>query len=62
MDERPEIRKTPGPLAREGRAVPTNYESEPDTQEGKKELLRSQQKAEIEKWWPIITAANIKAE
>jgi len=26
------------------------------------EALRALQKAEIEKWWPIIKAANIKAE
>ena len=26
------------------------------------EALAAQQKAEIEKWWPIINAANIKAE
>jgi len=26
------------------------------------EALAAQQKAEIEKWWPIIKAANIKAE
>jgi tripartite-type tricarboxylate transporter receptor subunit TctC len=26
------------------------------------EALRAYQKAEIEKWWPIIKAANIKAE
>jgi hypothetical protein len=26
------------------------------------EALGAQQKAEIEKWWPIIKAANIKAE
>jgi len=26
------------------------------------EALRAFQKAEIEKWWPIIKAANIKAE
>jgi hypothetical protein len=26
------------------------------------DALAAQQKAEIEKWWPIIKAANIKAE
>jgi tripartite-type tricarboxylate transporter receptor subunit TctC len=26
------------------------------------EALAAQQKAEIEKWWPIIKAANIRAE
>ena len=26
------------------------------------EALRAHQKAEIEKWWPIIKAANIKGE
>jgi len=26
------------------------------------EALRAFQKAEIEKWWPIIKAANVKAE
>jgi hypothetical protein len=26
------------------------------------EGLRAHQKAEIEKWWPIIKAANIKGE
>jgi hypothetical protein len=26
------------------------------------EALAAQQKAEIEKWWPIIKAANITAE
>ena len=26
------------------------------------EELAAQQKAEIEKWWPIIKAANIKGE
>jgi hypothetical protein len=26
------------------------------------EALRALQKSEIEKWWPIIKAANIKAE
>jgi tripartite-type tricarboxylate transporter receptor subunit TctC len=26
------------------------------------EALAAQQKAEIERWWPIIKAANIKAE
>jgi tripartite-type tricarboxylate transporter receptor subunit TctC len=26
------------------------------------EALAAQQKAEIEKWWPIVKAANIKAE
>ena len=26
------------------------------------EALAAQQRAEIEKWWPIIKAANIKAE
>jgi len=26
------------------------------------EALAAQQKAEIEKWWPIVKTANIKAE
>jgi tripartite-type tricarboxylate transporter receptor subunit TctC len=34
----------------------------PPREEQSPEALRALQKAEIEKWWPIIKAANIKAE
>jgi tripartite-type tricarboxylate transporter receptor subunit TctC len=42
-------------LADIGQSVPPREEQTP-------EALRAYQKAEIEKWWPIIKAANIKAE
>jgi tripartite-type tricarboxylate transporter receptor subunit TctC len=38
-----------------GQEIPPRDEQTP-------EALRSFQKAEIEKWWPIIKAANIKVE
>jgi tripartite-type tricarboxylate transporter receptor subunit TctC len=34
----------------------------PDGDQQSPEALRAFQKAEIEKWWPIIKAANIKGE
>jgi tripartite-type tricarboxylate transporter receptor subunit TctC len=42
-------------LAEQGFTVPPPYEMAPD-------FLASFQKAEIEKWWPIIKAAGIKGE
>ena len=42
-------------LADLGQAIPLRDQQTP-------ELLGAYQKAEIEKWWPIIKAANIKAE
>jgi tripartite-type tricarboxylate transporter receptor subunit TctC len=42
-------------LADQGQELPTPEEQTPDA-------LRALQKAEIEKWWPIIKAANIKGE
>ena len=38
-----------------GQDIPPREQRTPET-------LRAFQKAEIEKWWPIIKAANIKAE
>ena len=42
-------------LANLGQDIPTSEQQTPDG-------LASCQKAEIEKWWPVIKAANIKAE
>jgi tripartite-type tricarboxylate transporter receptor subunit TctC len=42
-------------LAELGQEIPPREEQTP-------EALRALQKAEIEKWWPIIKAANIKGE
>jgi tripartite-type tricarboxylate transporter receptor subunit TctC len=42
-------------LADLGQDIPTSEQQTPDG-------LASYQKAEIEKWWPVIKAANIKAE
>jgi tripartite-type tricarboxylate transporter receptor subunit TctC len=42
-------------LADLGQDIPTSEQQTPDG-------LASCQKAEIEKWWPVIKAANIKAE
>jgi tripartite-type tricarboxylate transporter receptor subunit TctC len=42
-------------LAELGQDIPTREQQTP-------EGLAAHHKAEIEKWWPIIKAANIKAE
>jgi len=42
-------------LADIGQEIPPREQQTP-------EALRALQKAEIEKWWPIIKAAGIKAE
>ena len=42
-------------LAEQGFEIPSHEQQTP-------EALGAYQKAEIEKWWPIIKAANIKAE
>ena len=42
-------------LADQGQQIPPRHQQTP-------EALAFYQKAEIEKWWPIIKAANIKAE
>jgi tripartite-type tricarboxylate transporter receptor subunit TctC len=42
-------------FADQGQDIPAREQQTP-------EALAAQQKAEIEKWWPIIKAANIKAE
>ena len=42
-------------LADLGQAIPPRDQQTPES-------LGAYQKAEIEKWWPIIKAANIKAE
>ena len=42
-------------LADQGQQIPPRHQQTP-------EALAVYQKAEIEKWWPIIKAANIKAE
>ena len=43
------------------RSLPLGQELPPPEQQTP-EALAAYQKAEIEKWWPIIKAANIKAE
>jgi hypothetical protein len=42
-------------FADQGQDIPPREQQTP-------EALAAQQKAEIEKWWPILKAANIKAE
>jgi tripartite-type tricarboxylate transporter receptor subunit TctC len=42
-------------LAALGQVIPPVDQQSP-------EALAAHQKAEIEKWWPIVKAANIKAE
>ena len=63
-DRQPSCRRRGGPwpirrvrhrLADLGRGISPREQQTP-------EALAAQQKAEIEKWWPIIKAANIKAE
>jgi hypothetical protein len=48
----PSVRKR---LAELGQDIPTLAQQTP-------EALGALQKAEIEKWWPVIKAANIRAE
>ena len=48
----PEVRQR---IAYQGLALPTRDQQTP-------EALAAYQKAEIEKWWPIIKAANIKGQ
>jgi hypothetical protein len=42
-------------LADLGQEIPSPEQQGP-------EALRRRQKAEIEKWWPVIKAANVKSE
>jgi hypothetical protein len=42
-------------FADQGQDIPPREQQTP-------EALAAQQKAEIEKWWPILKAANIKGE
>ena len=42
-------------LTAQGQELPSREEESP-------EALGAMQKRDIEKWWPIITAAGIKAE
>ena len=42
-------------FADQGQDIPPREQQTP-------EALAAQQKAEIEKWWPIMKAANIKGE
>ena len=42
-------------FADQGQDIPSREQQTP-------EALAAQQKAEIEKWWPILKAANIKGE
>jgi tripartite-type tricarboxylate transporter receptor subunit TctC len=42
-------------FADQGQDIPAREQQTP-------QALAAQQKAEIEKWWPILKAANIKAE
>jgi hypothetical protein len=42
-------------FADQGQDIPPPEQQTPET-------LAAQQKAEIEKWWPILKAANIKRE
>jgi hypothetical protein len=42
-------------LAAGGRAIPPREQQSP-------EALAALQKADIDKWWPIVRAAGIKAE
>ena len=44
------------------RLIDLGGEDIPPREQRTPEALRAFQKAEIEKWWPIIKAANIKAE
>ena len=48
----PTVRKR---FADQGQDIPTPEQQTP-------EALATQQKAEIDKWWPIIKAANVKGE
>ena len=57
----PSVVETLADPAVQQRLIDLGQESWPSNKQTP-QALAAQQKAEIEKWWPIIKAANIRAE
>ena len=55
------VRRRVGRSGRASNGSPTLGQEIPPRDQQTPEALRAHQKAEIEKWWPIIKAANIEA-